>query len=446
MAIGDVVEEEFLMMYWDCVACDTTGIRGDVYSCPNCDFDRSAHDSDSEEIHFYLPEVDEVITDAEGIAAAKAGPDWECEFCGDWVSATLSTCPGCTGGSRDGAARHETREVEGKGEEFKRSHKSPLPPSADSVLGATKNRTPQPRIGGPSWVVGGVIGALLLMSIWALHPKEVRGVVSGHSWMREVATEVFQVGIPQNGWDYPRDAYEVASERKFHHNEKVLSHYRTDPVYSTRQVAVGTEPVYSYRTVFAGVETYYVTERYQSGSKPTYSYRTQSLGNGRAKRVKYQSGSTPVYSTRQVKRTRNKTKQERYQSGTKTIYRSERYQSGTKQVPIYRNEPRYQPYYHYKVDRWVASSPLRSQGQDVNPQWPLDPDRDPKEFRTRDRRAWYKLHLTETSHAEDQEPRSFQMELSEPTWRSWKDGEPVILEITATGSLRSFRRPGEEKK
>ena len=89
---------------WDCAACEAIGILGDEYRCAACGSARP------DDVVFYLPEDAQVVTDEAGIAAARAGADWQCEYCDNWVAATIQECPSCAGGDAETGRRQEQGE------------------------------------------------------------------------------------------------------------------------------------------------------------------------------------------------------------------------------------------------------------------------------------------------------------------------------------------------
>ena len=442
-----------LMGRWDCDACGRKGNIGDSYSCEGCGAGRP------EDVEFYLTKDAEVITDAAGIRAAEAGADWQCGYCDEWVPATKSVCPDCTGGGIGGSKRHEDagktvtsgnyREVMDIQDEYAGNDEEPIsdfigdgdhdrvlrehaedppekrsPPPAyrgsfptrsRNTVSAGRNTTPVPALLGL-----GAVALVILLCIGLFKTSEIVAKVSHHTWERVQQVEEYTRGLNKDGWDHPADAYDISTSRKIHHYDKVVDHYDTEPVYSTRRVQTGTEPVYT-------------TERYQTGSTPTYGTRTVNMGNGRFRTERYQTGSRPTYSTRRV------------QTGTRPVYRTERYQSGTKQVPVYRDEPVYRTYYSYKVDRWVTGTPRVLSGRGLEPQWPSTEIRD-SDQRMGSRRATYLVHFIESEPPDGEQARTWSKELNEAGWRSYENGTNYILVIGMGNSLKEIKPIKVEKE
>jgi hypothetical protein len=388
---------------------------GDAYDCHACGAGRP------DDVEFYLPENAEVISDEAGIAAAEAGADIKCDYCGQFYAATEKDCPDCGG---DGSKRHKEAgkvvteraaapvstqdEYSGNDKEPVSSfissgdHDRVLREHAQDPIEAGRKLEPLgppvphksewPPIDQKKVGIGFAIFAAILAlgagAYFLFRTHEVPAKLSHHSWERVQKVEEFTRGINRDGWDHPHDAYSVSTSQRIHHHKDVLDHYRTEPVYDTRQVACGTE-------------------RYQSGT------RTVNLGNGRFR-------SEPVYSTR-------------------TNYRTERYQSGTKQVPVYRKEPVYRTYYHYKVDRWLAGKSRVTKGLGLDAKWPPAHVRD-KDQRMGGRSATYKIHFLESFPEEGEEARTWEKTLNETEWRGWEDNQVVILVVNSLG-IREIRLP-----
>jgi hypothetical protein len=418
---------EYLMGCWDCTSCDRKGISGDAYSCDGCGAGRP------EDVEFYLPTNAQVITDKRVIEEAEAGPDWKCEYCGEWQKAKHSTCQDCAGGGIKESERQKVEVREGRGESFMReapedlhdeySSRNEEPPESFSSIDEepissfseepkiekkvrkeppTKIRKAPPspsfldRLRDIPWkVILGVLAGVWLFLWLFIWTSDVPAKITHHSWQRVQATEIYRTGIWEEGWTHPLDAYNIRSKQKIHHYDKVIDHYKTEPVYKTKQVKTGSTPIYSTRTV--------------------------NLGNGKFKRESYKSGSRPTY---------------------KTV----RYQDGTKQVPVYRKEPRYETYYEYQVDRWVSGPNRVTAGQGLNAQWPPTEVVDPSRERMSTRSATYTLHFQELEPEEEGKPVLYSSNLQEVEWRTWKDGETVILEVNKAGMVLRFRMPGNPEK
>lgn len=394
--------EEILIGRWDCSSCGTKGVMGDAYRCHSCGAGRP------DDVEFYLPSDAEVVKDAAGIAAAKAGSDWMCGYCGQWVAAVEKACPNCAGGGIAGSRRQESGEtvrvVDWRSDAkldcpYTDTAGQPCecdPPCRDrdgAVQSAVPTRTDAPATGSRRAVTAPVdirgllscIGFVLLAALmgvggWAIfRPRDVIATVSGHSWTRVQHVEEYRA-LSQDGWDKPADAYNVRVERRVHHHDRVLDHHETRTRIVYDRVADGTE-------------------RVRTGT------RTRSLGNGRFER-------TPTYTTKT-----------RY----KTVARTERYDE-----PVYRRDPVYRDYYLYMVDRWVPGEDRHEQGVGLDPRWPSTAVRDARQ-RMAAREENYSITLTERSPEPGEQARTWSRSFDEAGWRSWRDG----MIVTATIQLGS---------
>lgn len=386
-----------LMGRWDCTSCSNKGVRGDVYRCHACGASRP------ENVSFYLPEEEEVVTDSTAIKAAEAGSDWKCDYCNQWVVALEKQCPNCagTGATRQVVkeAKAETRKIISTQDDYSggldAANKTPVamaPKSTSpSISTSPRLQTVRDPIASKSKDKRHVILSLLafiscfgLLSagFYALfHTTNVPARLTHHSWVRTQHVEEFQRGISESGWSHPADAYNITISQRVHHHDRVVDHYDTVPEYSTRRVEDGTE-------------------RYKSGT------RTVDLGNGRFRRE-------PVYKTR-------------------TTYRTERYQSGTRREVVYRQVPVYRTYYQYLVNRWVPGQDRVTQGQNVTPIWPSTTPRDADQRMT-GRQEVYRIHFQELNPPNGSTARTWEQTLDETRWRTWADNTTVILVVNTFG-------------
>ncbi|MGE0709300.1 MAG: hypothetical protein AB7N76_26930 [Planctomycetota bacterium] len=360
--------QQVLLGLWDCVSCDGKGIRGDLYECSEC----GAHRPD--DVKFYLPADAQEITDAAGLAAAKGGADWKCEYCDQLVSGSLSTCPYCAGGdAATGERRAETEEVQLDGEPVA------TPAAAMSLEGEDAPKAPS----GSPLLCCLVLLALAACVAFFSWPKEVGVVVSGHSWERTQKVEDYRT-VEEGGWSKPAEAFDVSTSQKVHHTDKVLlrTERRTRAV--TRKVQVGEET-------------------YQAGTKKV------DLGNGRFKQM-------PVYKKRP------------------------KYESRTEQEPyeekIYKDVPKYQTWYRYKVRKWVEGPPRTTSGEGLEAKWPETSVSDPKTQRMGARSAVYKVHLKST----EQGGQSFSLTCDEDAWRGYAVGSRWTA-VVQGGELKRLEPP-----
>ncbi len=225
-------------------------------------------------------------------------------------------------------------------------------------------------------------------------------IVVAHAWNVELQIE--QCGAKEGeGWDHPPDAFDVRSEQRVHHHERVLDHVET--LYRTE----------TYREQ-DGFDTETYTERVSAGTQQVPDgYDVEDLGNGRFRR-------TARYRTETI-----------YENVTRTR-QTPRMVTRTRQVPyqnnVYRQDPVRQPWYTYKTKIWTPASAMSRDGQGMEV---LDPEGRPPQNpgselgarRVRSRSVSYSLTLQPV--AEDGPPRTITM--PEARWRSFADGSTGLL-------------------
>jgi hypothetical protein len=230
-------------------------------------------------------------------------------------------------------------------------------------------------------------GACAVMAIVALlsccclgflgMPSHVEVTIAGRSWERSQEIEAYRT-VTESGWEVPAGGRIKGQERKVHHQEQVYDHteHRTRSV----QVQTGT------RQVKDGV---------------------RDLGNGHFEDT-YRD--EPIYERRQ----------ESYDE------------------PVYRQEPRYQPWYTWDIDRWVPDRTVRLAGTDDEPRWPDVPAATERE-RPGARHEAYRLELR------TKEGKSFTWVCpDEARWRSFTKGQAVVA--TISGDEVKDVQPPEAKR
>lgn len=415
---------------WDCSQCRKIGIPGLQTVCPNCGDPRNQH-LDPEEAP-YLPTGAREITDPDELAYADSGPSWNCGKCGYLNRGDETVCSNCDQPKdHDDMVNPVYTYVEGKDAEgvvaddpsvVADDQTDTWLKSADKLQQleedpvAMPNRTfllrALPRQGvlairdaarrSNSYVIEkydvslrpilvGLVALIVLVLgggvtyVNFFQTKDVTLEVTGLSWERQVEVEAFRT-LRKEGWDHPGDANVLSSERKIHHYNHVIDHYET----RTRQVPV---------TVPAGSHT----ESYACGST------TVDNGNGTF-------SSQTTYCTRTVQDYR-------------TEYRTESYQE-----PIYRDDPVYQTYFVYEIDRWVTDRFVRAGGE-TSPYWPVPDGLSAKQRVGDERKQSYEVVLV------DEAGRSFQRDVAFETWTLLEEGEEVPGKENRRGSLRSVQWP-----
>ncbi len=188
----------YVELEWTCKRCGTRN-PGTVKTCQSCGAAMSQEDQ------FELPAEARLITDAEKLAQAAAGPDIHCPYCGARNVAGAAKCTQCGGPLAEGQARaagqvlgaHQT----GAAAEVQCPFcGTPNPPSAvkcqkcGGALGKPAAPAPArpaaPSKGFPLWAiivaVVAVIGAIILFSSLGNRTTDVAATVQSVSWERSI--------------------------------------------------------------------------------------------------------------------------------------------------------------------------------------------------------------------------------------------------------------------
>ncbi len=225
-------------------------------------------------------------------------------------------------------------------------------------------------------------------------------VVTAHLWTVRLQIEEC-VARDGEGWSHPDGAFDIRSEDRVHHHERVLDHVETR--YRTEEYKAQD----GYRT-----ETY--TERVEDGTRKVQDgYTVEDLGNGRFKR-------TPKYRTEKVYKTVTKTRQ------IPNIV------TKTRQVPykheVYRQDPVRRPWYRFRTKMWVAAPEITRSGRGMEP---LDPEGSPSsnpEFTLGARRVCGRsvsLSVEFRAKSGDETPRT--VPVGAEGWRAFADGDSALL-------------------
>jgi hypothetical protein len=293
-----------LIGVWDCPACGTKGVRGDVYTCPNCGRVRA------EDTKFYLPEGAAEVTEAAGIAAAKAGPDWLCDFCGNLNAAASNNCEKCS--AARGSEQFSTHEYAPGAVPRSAAEAADDSASSAAVIPAAK---PRHSLLLPAGILL-AIAALVGLGLFLFLPRESIATISGKTWERSIRVESLR---PMQAQDWaagvPADAADRRCTRAVRTYIQVQTGTRTEQTRECHNEAVGEE---------------------------TYECGTVDLGNGR-------------FETKEC---------------TRPVY-EERCEVVSQQVPVYISEPVYDDYCTYTVVRWQYLRTVTVNERDTKPYWPV---------------------------------------------------------------------------
>jgi ribosomal protein L37E len=341
--------------YWDCNACGNKAVRGDKMECPNCGKPRG------EGVRFYTKDAAEQVTDTEQIKLAEAGEDWECSSCKSYNSATRSSCHRCgspresddrdyfaipakkgpvdqakvVSGPADmpGLSRTGTRHA---GDGYQRPYRASDSPFLHAPILA--------KIAAAACAL-----ALVGFGVWYFGAKEFAEFeVVGKTWQRSVSMKR-SVEKTLQDWEGELEGVVMQTtdrDRRVHHTEQQVHHYRTDTWVEQERYLAGHK-----------TETYRDSERYRSGSKQVCSSSYQSLGNGKGKTTR-SCRSEPTYSTRYVTKTRSVPDYKH-----RPVTRS-------KQVPVYISVPIYRDWVTYRTLVWDNLPDVTVFGSNSEPEWP----------------------------------------------------------------------------
>jgi hypothetical protein len=429
---------EILEGAWDCSQCREIGIRGSLRNCPKCGDPRNPLLDPAEAP--YLPEGAPVITDPGEIAAALAGPDWNCGHCGQGNPGNVRVCAGC-GAALDYKADVQPVNTYVSGADARGVQLSdPAQADADrvdlvlrgtdplleldttaplempgrtydgSALPARGNHTTwRTDTGGSDGIDvrtsrAGIRGRLtsgrnLVLALGALAAGGL-GTGGYVAYDAFVATHDVTLQVAATSWQRQIDV------------QQLNTHTESDWVVPAGgRIVSSTQAIRSYRTVVVGYETRtrQVSSQVESGSHEVSTpcgTTKRSLGNGRY------SSST------------------RYCEESVTDYRTV-YHTQTYQVPDTRQVPAYATRYTYLIDRWDFDHVATAKGH-ARPYWP-NPDVRGRQ-RAGTRTASYTVTLVDTGH----QGRVFTETVSEGTWSGTHVGETFHAQETSSGSLRGI--------
>ncbi|MBI5962647.1 MAG: zinc ribbon domain-containing protein [Chloroflexi bacterium] len=227
----------FVQLEWICPNCDGRN-PGPVKTCQNCGAPQP------ENVQFHRAADEKLIRDEKSVAAAKAGADIHCGFCGTRNPATAAACSQCGADLKEGKARAAGQVLQAApaapkvvtctncGAENPGSERmcaqcgSPLPRAAASVQPPVTPRpaqtqTPAMKVNTPqkktNWLLFGGIGALLLICciaavlMFAIPSKTLTGMVTDVQWQTSVPVQEIQaVNHSNESGNPPSDAYNVS--------------------------------------------------------------------------------------------------------------------------------------------------------------------------------------------------------------------------------------------
>src|SRR3990172_3142288 len=221
----------FVELEWVCPNCDSRN-KGSRKTCENCGAPQP------ENVQFQRAAEEKIVTDEKSVAAAKAGADIHCGFCGTRNPANAKTCSQCGGDIKEGMKRQagqilqaapalpKTVVCKNCGTENPSSERtclkcgSPLP-RAETPRPAPVQAVVSPPASAqkkkPNWLLFGGIGAAValccaaILMLFVFPSRSVQGTVTDVQWQTSVPVqEVRAVDYNNERGSPPSDAYNVS--------------------------------------------------------------------------------------------------------------------------------------------------------------------------------------------------------------------------------------------
>jgi hypothetical protein len=223
----------FIELEWVCPNCDSRN-KGSKKTCENCGAPQP------ENVKFRRTTEEKVVTDANAVAAAKAGADIHCGFCGTRNPATATVCSQCGGDLAEGRKRQAgqllgaaptppkavtctncgfenpgtERVCKQCGAPLQRPITAEQKPAPVQMSASTGVKAQPKKINW--WLFGGIGGFLAicciaLLALFLIPSKTVQGTVTDVYWRTSVPVqEVQAVNYSNERGSPPSDAYNVS--------------------------------------------------------------------------------------------------------------------------------------------------------------------------------------------------------------------------------------------
>jgi hypothetical protein len=190
-------------------------------------------------VKFEQASEEQLITDEKELAAARAGADWHCGYCGTRNAAGTGACAQCGADQKEGKVR-ESGQVVGAQRAEKAAEilcpacGSPNPADAQRCakcgVGLAQKAAPvkpaAPAAGGNKFLWLWILGGLMLLCLCGVgvyfltRTTETTGKVTSVKWERSIVIEQL-LPVEKSGWksEIPSDAKLGACEMKVHHTQ-----------------------------------------------------------------------------------------------------------------------------------------------------------------------------------------------------------------------------------
>ena len=292
---------EIVEGYWFCPNCESKNM-GAKQNCSACGAVRG------ENVEFYCDDDAPAITDEAELAAAKAGPDWICEFCGNTSPSGAKNCTGCGSSRSDGKKRKVSEES------FSEETEEPVE-KAENKKSEAPAKPAKPLPFGCQIGCGIFVLLFLVFSWLSCSEKAGKLEIVENSWTRTIQVEEYK-NVVESAWknEVPAGATRISSKSELKRHDQIPDGYENVS------------------------ETY--TEKVQTGTKRVKD-KKKNLGNGR---FEFTYKNVPVYE--------NKTK-------TRMVKRQR-----------YRKVPVYDEKVTYSINRWMKGKIITASGKDDEPAWP----------------------------------------------------------------------------
>jgi hypothetical protein len=342
---------------------------GPALMCEKC------HRHRPKDVQFYLPKGSKAVIDKKSLEAAKAGANWKCMNCNYDNVASDFHCVHCK------TIRDESYEkwINLGGELKTKKYAAGQAPTAARTATANTSASSNSKKNWKRYlkIAGIAVGAFLFL--WLIYVQffktsSLEVEVSGFSWEREIVIEESRT-VSEEGWDIPPGGRQTSRRKKQSGTKEVYDHTEWDeePVYE--EVQVGTRQV-------------------ECGSI--------DKGNGY---FETQYCDEPIYESQQV--------------DTRKVERK-----------VYRDEPVYDYWYTYKIDRWFEDRSPQSAGNDQLAAWP-NYQLSSRE-RVGDKYETYTVHLKPLTESKFS---SFEYDLPESEWLKLKIGDKRIAKVKKSGKV-----------